>query len=93
MPLLRVFVPINNVLDTNERFYNTIWLDSPTFAHPLKGNVVLKCSHIWFLEFRDFLAVVFTFLGELQLWFVNLQSRIKVMLILAFLSVQANSVS
>ena len=58
----------------------------------LKGNVVLKYPHIWFLELRDFLAVLFTFLGELQLWFVNLQPRIKVMLLLAFLSVQANSV-
>ena len=45
-----------------------------------------------FEKFRDFLAVLFTFLGELQLWFVNLQPGIKVMQILAFLSVQANSV-
>ena len=54
----------------------------------LKG----ECPHIWFLDLRDFLAVLFTFLGELQLWFVNLQPMIKVMLILAFLSMQANSV-
>ena len=46
-----------------------------------------------FWNFRDFLAVLFTFLGELQLCFVNLQPRIKVMLIVAFLSMQANSVS
>ena len=31
-----------------------------------------------FWNFRDFLAVLFTFLVELQLWFVNLQPRTKV---------------
>ena len=55
----------------------------------LKGNIVLKCPIPGFWNFRDFLAVLFTFLGELPLWFVNLQPRIKIMLMLAFLSVQA----
>ena len=52
----------------------------------------LNASISGFWNFRDFLAVLFTFLGEVQLWFVNLQPRIKVMLIHDFLSVQANSV-
>ena len=54
--------------------------------------VSLNAPMSGFYSFRDFLAVLFTFLGELQLWFVNLQPKIKVMLILAFISVQANSV-
>ena len=45
----------------------------------------LSLNRFW--NSRDFLAVLFTFLEELQLWFVNLQPMIKVMLILVFLSV------
>ena len=57
-----------------------------------RGTLSLNVPISGFWNFRDFLAVLFTFLRELQLWFVNLQPKIKVMLILALVLVQANSV-
>ena len=60
---------------------------------PFKGECCPQMHPYLFSRILDFLAVLFTFLGELQLWFANLQLRIKVMLMFAFLSVQANSVS
>ena len=59
--------------------------------------VILKwhrstCYVNWAILFGDPVDVTTLLLGELQLRFVNLQPRIKVMLTLAFLSVEANSV-
>ena len=70
------------------------WLRSDIVAFPgqfVKGECYLLTSPYLVSRILE-IFVQFCLLGELQLWFVNLQPMIKVMLILAFLSVQTNSV-